>query len=91
MQKEMQDEPLDSAAQKLCTTVEMLRQFELFGWIYIINRNGRCLLPARLAQKTKLIVRLRQDRRLTWRQIGEVLSSQSSPYSAEEINGSERA
>jgi hypothetical protein len=52
----MRDEPLDSAAQKLCTTVEMLREFELFGWIYTINSNGRCLLPAQLAQKTKLIV-----------------------------------
>ena len=25
----MRDEPLDSVAQKLCTTVEMLREFEL--------------------------------------------------------------
>jgi len=68
----------------------MLRESELFGWIYTINRNGLCLLPAQLAQKTKLIVRLRQDRKLTPRQIGEVLSSQSSAYSAVEINGSER-
>ncbi len=85
----MRDEPLDSVAQELCTTVEMLREFELFG--YTIYSNGRCLLPAQLAQKTKLIVRLRQDRKLTWRQIGEVLSSQSSPYSSKEINGSARA
>lgn len=88
--KDLRDEPLDSVAQKLRTTVEMLRQFKLFGWIYIINKNGQCLLPAELAQKTNLIVRLRQERSLTWRQIGEVLRSQSSPYAAEEINESER-
>lgn len=86
----MRDEPLDSVAQKLRTTVAMLRQFELFGWIYIINKNGQCLLPAELAQKTNLIVRLWQERNLTWRKIGEVLRSQSSPYAAEEINESER-
>jgi len=44
-------------AQELCTTVEMLREFELFG--YTIHSNRRCLRPAQLAQKTKLIVRLR--------------------------------
>lgn len=85
----MRDEPLESVAQELCTTVEMLREFALFG--YTIHSNRRCLRPAQLAQKTKLIVRLRQDRKLTWRQIGEVLSSQSSPYSSKEINGSARA
>jgi hypothetical protein len=87
----MRDEPLDSVARQLCTTVETLREFELFGWIYTINKNGRCLLPRQLARKTELIVRLRQDRKLTPRQIGEVLSAQSSPYSAEELSGSQRA
>ena len=88
--KDMRDEPLDCVAQTLCTTVEMLRELELFGWIYIINKNGQCLLPAELAQKTNLIVRLRQEHNLTWHQIGEVLRSRSSPYAAEEINESER-
>jgi hypothetical protein len=83
----MGDEPLDSVAGKLCTTVEAIREFELFGWIYTINKNGRCLLPRQLARKTELIVRLRQDRKLTPRQIGEILSAQSSPYSAEELPG----
>ena len=87
----MRDEPLDSVARKLCTTVEALREFELFGWIYTMNKNDRCLLPRQLAQETELIVRLRQDRKLTPRQIGEILSAQSSPYSAEEMPGSQHA
>ena len=48
--KDMRDEPLDCVAQTLCTTVEMVRESELFGWIYIINKNGQCLLPAELCQ-----------------------------------------
>ncbi len=50
----MRDEPLDSVARQLCTTVETLRECELFGWIYTINKNGRCLLPRQLMQKTKM-------------------------------------
>jgi len=51
----MRDEPLDSVPRQLCTTVETLREFELFGWIYTINKNGRCLLPRQLMQKTKML------------------------------------
>ena len=87
----MRDEPLDSVARQLCTTVETVREFELFGWIYTINKNGHCMLPCQLMQKTKMLVRLRQNRQLTPHQIGEILCAQSSPYSAEELPGSERA
>jgi len=53
VQRTCRDEPLDSVTQKVCTTVEMLREFELFGWIYIINKNGQCLLPAELAPENE--------------------------------------
>ena len=74
----MRDEPLDSVARQLCTTVETVREFELFGWIYTINKNGHCMLPCQLMQKTKMLVRLRQNRQLTPHQIGEILCAQSS-------------
>ena len=69
------DEAFDSVAKRLGTTVETLREFELFGWIYTITKSGRCFLPGELQDKTRLIAHLRQDRKLNPREIADVLNS----------------
>lgn len=77
---------LSSAAGKLGTQEEVLRDFGEKGWLKITERHGTLLLGAREEYKAKYILHLRDERKLTDTEISLVLENQEPPYSSKDVD-----
>jgi hypothetical protein len=73
--------PLDRVAERLNVSAEKLWEMQGFGWISIVEKNGRVFIPEHLEYKAKFILRLQQVLRFTPSEISEVLLAGDPSYS----------
>jgi DNA-binding transcriptional MerR regulator len=78
--------PLHRVAERLSVTVDKLREWERFGWISVVERNGDIYIPGHHEYKAKFILHLLQVRKLNAHQVSRVLLAEKPPYSLADID-----
>jgi len=78
--------PVDRVAERLNVTVQRLWDFQGFGWISIVEKDGALFIPEHQEYKAVLILRLQGLLKLNPRQISEVLLAEEPPYSLQDID-----
>ena len=77
---------VDVVAERLKVPVEKLWEFEDFGWILIVEREGTLFIPAHQEYKAVLILRLQRLLTLNPREISEILRTEKPPYSFQDVD-----
>ena len=77
---------VDRFAERLNVTVQRLRDFQGFGWISIVEKDGTLFIPDHQEYKAVLILRLQGILKLNPRQISEVLLAEEPPYSLQDVD-----
>jgi len=78
--------PVDRVAERLNVTVQRLWDFQGFGWISIVEKDGTFFIPEHQEYKAVLILRLQGVLNLNRRQISEILLTEEPPYSLQDVD-----
>jgi len=77
--------PVDLVAERLKVPVEKLWEFEDFGWISIVEKNGGVFIAGQHEYKAKFILHLQNVLKLNLQQISRVLLAEEPPYSLKSV------
>lgn len=78
--------PVDRVAERLNTTDEHLWDFEGFGWISIMEKNGTPFIRGDQEYRAKFILGLEQVLKLNRQEISAVLFAEEPPYSFDDVD-----
>jgi hypothetical protein len=80
------DTHIDRVAERLNVSEEKLWDFQLLGWISILEKNGMQFIRRQHEYKAKFILHLQNVLNLTAGQISIVLYAEEPPYSSSDID-----
>jgi hypothetical protein len=78
--------PVFRIAERLDVTLEKLWDFQAFGWISIVEKDGTLFIPGHQEYKALLILRLQGLLKLNLRQISDILLAEEPPYSLQDVD-----
>ena len=77
--------PLAIAAGHIRTDEKTLLEFNRAGWIEVVLKGGAAFVSGQDEYRSRFILHLRQQLRLSNKEIGIVLANENPPYSLEQV------